>query len=139
MYTNSKVQTQLSRKLQRFRRFRKNKKCSIFHQLSEYQQNLATFPPLSFNKRFLNNKKVWDSTAKNSSPPTIKNKPKNGHFSISKLEQSLGVPRGSFLNLIFLGVFIFGALIVQIFVDTIKLMTGYQRPYFLSLCNVTLA
>uniref|UniRef100_A0A914C4T2 Phosphatidic acid phosphatase type 2/haloperoxidase domain-containing protein n=1 Tax=Acrobeloides nanus TaxID=290746 RepID=A0A914C4T2_9BILA len=39
----------------------------------------------------------------------------------------------------FLSVFIFGALIVQIFVDTIKLMTGYQRPYFLSLCNVTLA
>jgi len=39
----------------------------------------------------------------------------------------------------FIGVFMFGALITQIFVDTIKLMTGYQRPYFLSLCNVTLA
>uniref|UniRef100_A0AC34FQT3 Phosphatidic acid phosphatase type 2/haloperoxidase domain-containing protein n=1 Tax=Panagrolaimus sp. ES5 TaxID=591445 RepID=A0AC34FQT3_9BILA len=31
----------------------------------------------------------------------------------------------------------FGALITQIFVDTIKLMTGYHRPYFLSLCNVS--
>ncbi|CAJ0571973.1 unnamed protein product, partial [Mesorhabditis spiculigera] len=37
----------------------------------------------------------------------------------------------------FVAVFMFGALIVQIFVDTIKLMTGYQRPYFLSLCNVS--
>ena len=36
MYTNSKFQTQLSRKLQRFRTCRKNKKCSIFHDLSEY-------------------------------------------------------------------------------------------------------
>ena len=34
---------QLSRKLQRFRTCRQNKKCSIFHQLSEYQQKLATF------------------------------------------------------------------------------------------------
>ena len=34
--TNSKFQTQLPRKLQRFRRCRKNKKCSIFHDLSEY-------------------------------------------------------------------------------------------------------
>src|SRR6185312_8379088 len=34
--TNSKFQTQLSRKLQRFRTCRKNKKCSIFHDLSEY-------------------------------------------------------------------------------------------------------
>src|SRR3954447_15338317 len=33
---NSKFQTQLSRKLQRFRTCRKNKKCSIFHDLSEY-------------------------------------------------------------------------------------------------------
>ena len=31
-----KFQTQLSRKLQRFRTGRKNKKCSIFHDLSEY-------------------------------------------------------------------------------------------------------
>uniref|UniRef100_A0A914X3W2 Phosphatidic acid phosphatase type 2/haloperoxidase domain-containing protein n=1 Tax=Plectus sambesii TaxID=2011161 RepID=A0A914X3W2_9BILA len=38
----------------------------------------------------------------------------------------------------FISVFMFGALIVQIFVDTIKLITGYQRPYFLSLCNVTI-
>ncbi|KAI6242502.1 AcidPPc domain-containing protein [Aphelenchoides fujianensis] len=38
----------------------------------------------------------------------------------------------------FISVFLFGALITQIFVDTIKLMTGYQRPYFLSLCNVSL-
>ena len=36
LYTNSKFQTQLSRKLQRFRTCRKNKKCSIFHALSEY-------------------------------------------------------------------------------------------------------
>ena len=36
LYTNSKFQTQLSRKLQRFRICRKNKKCSIFHGLSEY-------------------------------------------------------------------------------------------------------
>ena len=35
MYTNSKFQTQLSRKLQRFRTCRKNKKCSIFHDLSD--------------------------------------------------------------------------------------------------------
>ena len=31
-----KISTQLSRKLQRFRTCRKNKKCSIFHDLSEY-------------------------------------------------------------------------------------------------------
>src|SRR3569833_3358056 len=31
-----KFQTQLSRKRQRFRTCRKNKKCSIFHDLSEY-------------------------------------------------------------------------------------------------------
>ena len=36
LITNSKFQTQLSRKLQRFRTCRKNKKCSIFHDLSEY-------------------------------------------------------------------------------------------------------
>ena len=31
-----KFQTQLSRKLQRFRTCRKNQKCSIFHELFEY-------------------------------------------------------------------------------------------------------
>src|SRR3569833_1512997 len=36
LYTNSKFQTQLSRKLQRVRTCRKNKKCSIFHDLSGY-------------------------------------------------------------------------------------------------------
>src|ERR1700744_4155098 len=36
LVTNSKFQTQLSRKLQRIRTCRKNKKCSIFHDLSEY-------------------------------------------------------------------------------------------------------
>ena len=36
LYTNSKFQTQLSRKLQRFRGCHKNKKCPIFHDLSEY-------------------------------------------------------------------------------------------------------
>jgi hypothetical protein len=36
LVTNSKFQTQLSRNLQRFRKCRKNKKCSIFHDLSEY-------------------------------------------------------------------------------------------------------
>src|SRR4051812_13094423 len=36
LVTNSKFQTQLSRKLQRFRTCRKNKKCSIFHDFSEY-------------------------------------------------------------------------------------------------------
>src|SRR6185437_988029 len=36
LVTNSKFQTQLSRKLQRFRTCSKNKKCSIFHDLSEY-------------------------------------------------------------------------------------------------------
>src|ERR1700743_1434477 len=36
LVTNSNFQTQLSRKLQRFRTCRKNKKCSIFHALSEY-------------------------------------------------------------------------------------------------------
>src|SRR6185437_11460323 len=46
MYTNSKFQTQFSRKLQRFRGCRKNKKCSIFHELSEYQKKVATFFPL---------------------------------------------------------------------------------------------
>src|SRR3954463_13080570 len=46
MYTDSKFQTQLSRKLQRFRTCRKNKKCSIFHEISEYQQKWATFFPL---------------------------------------------------------------------------------------------
>src|SRR6185312_12331297 len=36
LVTNSKFQTQLSRKLQRFRTCCKSKKCSIFHDLSEY-------------------------------------------------------------------------------------------------------
>ena len=36
LVTNSKFQTQFSQKLQRFRTCRKNKKCSIFHDLSEY-------------------------------------------------------------------------------------------------------
>src|ERR1700752_2045143 len=45
LYTNSKFQTQLSRKLQRFRACRKNKKCSIFHELSEYQQKFGNFFP----------------------------------------------------------------------------------------------
>ena len=36
---HEQFQTQLSRKLQRFRTCRKNKKCPIFHELSEYQQN----------------------------------------------------------------------------------------------------
>src|SRR6185437_5415658 len=36
LVTNSKFQTQLSQKLQRFRTCRKNKKCSIFRDLSEY-------------------------------------------------------------------------------------------------------
>src|SRR3569623_410027 len=36
LVTNSNFQTQLSRKLQRFRTCRKNKKCFIFHVLSEY-------------------------------------------------------------------------------------------------------
>jgi len=38
----------------------------------------------------------------------------------------------------FVAVFMFGALIVCIFIDSIKLITGYQRPYFLTLCNSTL-
>src|SRR3569623_458669 len=40
---NMNFQTQLSRKLQRFRTCRKNKKCSIFHELSEYQQKGQLF------------------------------------------------------------------------------------------------
>src|SRR3954462_14031599 len=43
LVTNSKFQSQLSRKLQRFRTYRKNKKCSIFHDLSEYQQKWQLF------------------------------------------------------------------------------------------------
>src|SRR6185437_8438365 len=46
MYTNSKFPTQLSRKLQRYRTCRKNNKCSIFHELPESQQKMATFFPL---------------------------------------------------------------------------------------------
>jgi len=37
LVTNSKFQTQLSRKLQRFRTCCKNKKCSIFHDFRIYQ------------------------------------------------------------------------------------------------------
>ena len=48
LYTKSNFQTQLSRKLQRFRRCRKNKKCSIFHQLFEYQQKVAKIFPTGF-------------------------------------------------------------------------------------------
>ena len=54
LVTNSKLQTQLSRKLQRFRTCRKKKKCSNFHELFEYQQKLfSTFFPLdqSFKAR----------------------------------------------------------------------------------------
>src|SRR5688572_20827282 len=36
LVTNLTFQTQLSRKLQRFRTCCKNKRCSIFHDLSEY-------------------------------------------------------------------------------------------------------
>jgi hypothetical protein len=36
----------LSRKLQRFITYRKNKECYILHELSEYQQKMATFFPL---------------------------------------------------------------------------------------------
>src|SRR3569833_2661353 len=43
---HEQFQTQFSRKLQRFRGCRKNKKCSIFHELSEYQQKVTTFFPL---------------------------------------------------------------------------------------------
>ncbi|KRZ71629.1 Lipid phosphate phosphatase-related protein type 4 [Trichinella papuae] len=35
----------------------------------------------------------------------------------------------------FISVYIFGALIVCILIDTIKLMTGFHRPYFLTQCN----
>ncbi|VDO94854.1 unnamed protein product [Soboliphyme baturini] len=35
----------------------------------------------------------------------------------------------------FISVFMFGMLIVFIFTQTIKLMTGFQRPYFLTLCQ----
>ena len=48
LVTNTKFQTQLSKKLRRFRRCRKNKKCSIFHELSEFQQKMATFFPLDW-------------------------------------------------------------------------------------------
>ena len=41
----TQIQTQLSRKLQRFRTCRKNKKCSILHELSEYQQKMGNFFP----------------------------------------------------------------------------------------------
>ena len=49
MYTNSNFQMQFSRKLQRFRGCRKNKKCSIFHELYEYQQTwYSCLFPLDF-------------------------------------------------------------------------------------------
>jgi hypothetical protein len=50
-FQNRQLQMQLSQKLQRFRIYRKNKKCSIFHELPEYVQKWATFFPLdwSFN------------------------------------------------------------------------------------------
>lgn len=35
---------------------------------------------------------------------------------------------------VFSGVFMFGAVIVGIFTDSIKLITGYQRPYFFNVC-----
>src|SRR5438128_9084196 len=49
LVTNSKFQTQLSRKLQRFRTCRKNKKCSIFHDLSEYIIFYMVVTDWSFN------------------------------------------------------------------------------------------
>src|SRR5688500_18875239 len=52
--TNSKFQTQLSRKLQRFKTCRKNKKCSIFHDLSEHTltgEGYDTLPPLIHHAR----------------------------------------------------------------------------------------
>jgi hypothetical protein len=42
-FKNRQLHTQLSRNRQRFRGCRKNKKCSIFYELFEYQQKLATF------------------------------------------------------------------------------------------------
>ena len=45
-FKNRQLQTQLSQKLQRFRICRKNKKCSIFHELFEYQQIMATCFPI---------------------------------------------------------------------------------------------
>ena len=47
LVTNSKFQTKLSRKLQRFRTCRKNKKCSILHELYEYQQKTGRFFPIA--------------------------------------------------------------------------------------------
>ena len=44
-FKSHQLHTQLSKKLYRFRGYRKNKKCSIFHVLSEYQQKMATFFP----------------------------------------------------------------------------------------------
>ena len=79
LYTNSKFQTQLSRKLQRFRTCRKNKKCSIFHDLSEYiifsygcklldwsfkcyrKNTIAQHPPISFSS-FSDRKIIFFST-----------------------------------------------------------------------------
>jgi hypothetical protein len=55
MKNGTKFQTQFSQKLQRFRRYRKNKKCSIHELSDEYQQNMATFFPLdwSFKEKLL--------------------------------------------------------------------------------------
>jgi hypothetical protein len=63
--TNSKFQTQLSQKLHQFRTYRKNKKCSIFHELSEY---INFFDPKNEGVPHLKNcwprlKKVVKSTA----------------------------------------------------------------------------
>jgi hypothetical protein len=46
---HEQFQTQLSRKLQRFRTCTKNKKCSIFHELSEYQQKMTNFFSLDWS------------------------------------------------------------------------------------------
>ena len=45
LVTNSKFQTQLSRKLQRFRTCRKNKKFSIFHELSGISTKIGQLFP----------------------------------------------------------------------------------------------
>ena len=42
---HEQFQTQLSQQPQRFRTCHKNKKCSIFHELTAYQQQIANFFP----------------------------------------------------------------------------------------------
>ena len=54
---HEQFQTQLSRKLQRFRTCRKNKKCSMFHDLSEYI--ISSFRCRLLNWSFKNCKKDW--------------------------------------------------------------------------------